>query len=213
MNDLPHPDYHNMPLHPNQKSFTFQNQTNWHVIAGAPSAGKTTLIELFAQKGFNTRPEPPRLYLDKEIAKGRTVQQIRAEEKDLQHIFMNLQVELERTLPHDELLFLDRGIPDQFTYCRMFGVDPNIFLKDCFIHRYASVFILAPLPFEKDGYRDPEAEIVDYFDEWITRDYHALGYTTIRVPVMSLEERLTYIISKINDHGLGNLMDTLTLLH
>ncbi len=207
MNNIPRPDYRSIKLNPDQQKFAFQAHTNWHVIAGAPSAGKTTLIELLSQTGFNTRPEPARLYLDKEVVKGRTVQEIRSEQKDLQHIFFNLQLDLERSLPHDEFLLLDRGIPDQFSYCRMFGVDPNIFLNDCFIHRYATVLILAPLPFEKDGYRDPEAEIVDYFDEWITCDYHALGYATTRVPVMKLEERLAFVINLLKGQGLGELLE------
>ncbi len=92
---------------------------------------------------------------------------------------------------------LIRGIPDQFTYCRIAGVNPNKFLNETFHFRYASVFILAPLPFKKDGYRDPEADVIDYFDGQITRDYLALGYHPIRVPVLSPAERLAFVMEKL----------------
>jgi predicted ATPase len=109
---------------------------------------------------------------------------------------------MENQLTPDDFVFLDRGIPDQFTYCRIAGLDPNKFVKECFHNRYKRVFILAPLPFDRDGYRDREIEIVDYFDEWITRDYQALGYKTIRVPVLPIHERSRFILDKLEQLNL-----------
>ena len=53
----------------------FQVQTNWHVITGAPSCGKTTLIELLAEKGYQTSPEGARLYLEREVGQGKTLEE------------------------------------------------------------------------------------------------------------------------------------------
>jgi hypothetical protein len=39
-------------LEPALLSTPFGVQTNWHVITGAPSCGKTTLIDLLANEGF-----------------------------------------------------------------------------------------------------------------------------------------------------------------
>jgi predicted ATPase len=201
MIDQPHPKFLNTRLDPRYLSTPYNVQTNWHVIAGAPSAGKTTLVNQLAELGFQTAPEPARLYLDGEIAKGRKIQEIRKEHRKLQHIFFDLQMNLESKLNPADFLIMDRGIPDQFTYCRIAGVNPNKFLKDSFYFRYAAVFILDPLPFESDGYRDPEADRVDYFDTWITRDYHALGYETIRIPVLPPEERLAFVLKELNASG------------
>ena len=183
-------------------SSPYQVNTNWHVIAGAPSAGKTTLIELLAGMGFATALEPARLYMDQEFAKGRTIQDIRKDQKQLQRTFLRLQLNMESQLTPRDFIFLDRGIPDQFTYCRIAGLDPNQFAHECFHYRYKTVFILAPLPFDKDGYRDPEAEIVDYFDEWITRDYQALGYRPIRVPVCPPDDRVGFILDHLKGSNL-----------
>ena len=183
-------------------SSSYCEQTNWVVITGAPSAGKTTLIEQLANKDFNIALEPARLYLDQEFAKGRNILDIRKDQKKFQHTFLELQLNMESQLNPGDLIFLDRGIPDQFTYCRIAGLDPNKFVKECFHNRYKVVFILVPLPFDKDGYRDPEAEIVDYFDKWITRDYQALGYKTIRVPVLPTHQRLMFVLDHLKQLNL-----------
>ena len=44
-------------LDPDLLSTPFGIQTNWHVITGAVCSGKTTLIDLLADKGFQTVPE------------------------------------------------------------------------------------------------------------------------------------------------------------
>jgi len=104
---------------------------------------------------------------------------------------------MESQLLPDDLIFLDLGIPDQFTYCRIARLDPNKFVNECFRKQYKTVFILAPMPFDKDGYRDHEAEKVDYSDEWITRDYKSLRYETIRVPVLPTHERVEFVVKKL----------------
>ena len=189
-------------LDPELVSLSYKMQTNWVVIAGAPSAGKTTLIEQLANKGYNITLEPARLYLDQEFAKGRNIQDIRKDQKKLQHTFLKLQLKMESQLNTGDFIFLDRGIPDQFTYCRIAGLDPNKFVKKCFHNRYKVVFILAPLPFDKDGYRDPEAKIVDYFDEWINRDYQTLGYKTIRVPLLPIHQRLMFVLDHLKQSNI-----------
>ena len=55
----------------------FRVQTNWHVIAGAQSCGKTTLIDQLADQGFQTVPEGARLYLEGEMSRGRPIDEIR----------------------------------------------------------------------------------------------------------------------------------------
>jgi len=188
----------------NQELFSssFQVQTNWIVIAGAPSSGKTSLIEQLDTLRFNTALEPARLYMDQEFAKGKSIKDIRKDRKKLQCTFLMLQLRMESQLNPDDLIFLDRGIPDQFTYCRIAGLDPNKFVNACFRKQYKTVFILAPLPFDKDGYRDHEAEKVDYFDEWITRDYQSLGYETIRVPVLPTHERVEFVLKNLKQANL-----------
>ena len=73
-------DFRATELDPDLLSTPFRVQTNWHVITGASCSGKTTLIDQLAGKGFQTFPEVARQYFAREIAKGRTMDEIREEQ-------------------------------------------------------------------------------------------------------------------------------------
>ena len=52
----------------------FRIQTRWQVLTGSACTGKTTLIQLLAEEGYTVVYETARLYIDKELAKGRTIE-------------------------------------------------------------------------------------------------------------------------------------------
>jgi predicted ATPase len=64
------------------------------------------------------------------------------------------------------------------------------------------VFILDPLPFQENGVRDDDSAVVGYLDEWIARDYRALGYLVERIPVLAPQERLAFVLKKLSEQGL-----------
>jgi predicted ATPase len=100
-------------------------------------------------------------------------------------------------LPADDLLFLDGALPGSLAWYRVYGLDPNQILPDCFYHRYAAVFILDPLPFQEDGARDGLSHITTYLHEWLARDYKDLGYQVVRVPVLPVQERLEFVLAQL----------------
>jgi predicted ATPase len=177
-------------------------QTNWHVITGAPSCGKTTLIDLLAREGFHIAPEGGRLYMEREAARGKTTEEIRAHISTLQRGIKTTQLGIERSLRPAHLTFLDRSVLDSLAWYRLFGLDPNEFLPECFHHRYASVFILERLPLTLDGFRFDDDAIVDYLDEWHYRDYRTLGYAVLRVPVLPPEERCGFVLERLSEGGM-----------
>ena len=79
MLDTPQHDFLTTKLDPELLSTPFRIQTNWHVITGAASCGKTTLINQLAEKEFQTVPETARLYIKQEMAKGNTIHPIRSD--------------------------------------------------------------------------------------------------------------------------------------
>ena len=79
-------------------STPFRVQTNWHVIAGTLSCGKTTLIDQLANQGFRTVPEGARLYLERERARGRMTEEIRSNLATLQHFIVDMQLRIEGEL-------------------------------------------------------------------------------------------------------------------
>jgi predicted ATPase len=105
-----------------------------------------------------------------------------------------MQQSLEDGLQPKEVVYLDRGLPDSLTFHRVFGLNPDELLLECLKHRYASVYILDRLPVERKIKLGPEDEQnTRFIDEWLERDYTALGYSVVRVPVYPPRERLALV--------------------
>jgi len=202
----PH-NFRDTELDPQLLSSPFNVQTNWHVITGAPCSGKSTLIDLLADKGFHTVPEAARLFIERELARGRALDEIREDPVSLTCQVYDMMLKSEAGLRADEFTFLDRALPDAPAFYRIAGMNPNDILSDCFQYRYASVFILNRLPYQLDGVRAADETTAAYFDSWTSRDYSALGYHVIRVPVLSPEERLAFVLENLSEQGLELKLD------
>lgn len=201
MLDNPQRDHGAIELDPDLLSPAFKVQTNWHVITGGACCGKTTLIDLLAGQGFQTLPEIPRQYIEREVAKGRTLDEIFASAAD-ERAITDWQRRAEHGLRPTDVVFLDRALPDFFWPWRLQGLDPNELLPECLQHRYASVFILDLLPLELDGARIQDDTFTVLFDEWLVRDYSALGYRVVRVPVLPPQERLEFVLESLPAQGI-----------
>lgn len=195
-------DFGTAELDPDLLSTPFGVQTNWHVITGTVSSGKTTLIDQLADRGFQTVPEAARQYYEAELAKGRMIVEIRQDMDTVIRDCFDMMLEAERGLRANDVVFLDRGVPDVLAFCRLHGFNPNDILTSCFDHRYASVFLLDGFPIEEDGVRTEDDVTADFLDEWHARDYSALGYSVVRVPVLSPEERLGFVLERLTGQGL-----------
>jgi predicted ATPase len=172
--------------------------TNWHVLTGAVCCGKTTIINLLAERGFQTAEETARKVIDKELNKGKQLEEIIGKDPTEKRI-VEMQWDLEMGLNPDDLVFLDRALPDSITFYRLHGYNPYYFIAPCCHYGYASVFILDLLPLELDGARLENEIYTTVLDDWLARDYAALGYRVERVPVMPPDERVDFILNCIGD--------------
>ncbi len=203
MLDSPQHDFRATELDPGLLSTPFGVQTNWHVITGAQCSGKTTLIDQLADKGFQTTPETARQYFERETARGRTIDEICENMAALERGIEDMQLRIEGGLRAIDVVFLDRALPDSLTFHRVAGLNPNEILAECFHHRYASVFILDRLPFLRKKTLGPEDDATaGFLDECLARDYSALGYSVVRVPVLSPQERLAFVLERLSEQGL-----------
>jgi predicted ATPase len=190
-------------LDPDLLSTPFKVQTNWHVLTGAACSGKTTTIDLLADRGYQTVPEVARQLIERHLAKGGTIEEWFANGAAMTPAVADVQRRVERGLRADDVAFLDRGLPDCLFFYRHFGLDPSDLLAECFHHRYSSVFLLDRLDFQLDGARVQDDTYTVLFDEWLYRDYSALGYHVIRVPVLPPQERLEFILEKLAEQTLA----------
>jgi predicted ATPase len=201
MPDTPHHRFISTALDSKYLLTPFATETNWHVITGAPSCGKTTLINLLAIRGFQTVPECARQYMESELARGRSISEIHDDAPTLQRRIVAMQRKIENQLSATDFAFLDGAVPGSLSWYRACGLKPNDILPECFYHRYASVFVLDRLPLQLDGFRFKDDALTGFLDKWIARDYMALGYDVIRVPVLAPEERLAFVLGTLSERG------------
>ena len=81
-------------------------------------------------------------------------------------------------------------------------MNPNELLAECFHHQYASVFILDQLPLELDGARIDNDNYTVLLDQALVSDFSSLGYHVVRVPVLSPQERLAFVLERLSERRL-----------
>lgn len=165
-------------------------KTNWVVITGAPSSGKTSVISALSDLGYNCYPEVARTLLEQSPG-------IRNDEEGFQRLITASKSELENSLNPKNLIFLDRGMPDSITYYRVAGINPHEAAISCHRFQYKHVFVFDPVGWVDDGVRNEGAGLARVIDTWLEKDYQALGYCPIRTPLLSICERTELILSKI----------------
>lgn len=170
----------------------------WYVITGGPSSGKTTTVELLRGRGYEIAHEHASEIIAEELAKGRTLLEVRADGEWFQEEILRRQQEHEESLKPTQTVFLDRGIPDGLGYERFLGLVPNPELtKAAQATSYRKVFILDPLPVKIDWNRHEDAETQRAIHDSIEAVYLELGNDVIEVPVLSPEERVKFILERL----------------
>lgn len=172
-------------------------KTNWCVITGAPSSGKTSVIQFLANHGYVTAPEVARELIALGLLHGHTLQEIRADALSLQRDILKMTLARELTLDPAQLLFMDRGLPDSITYFRLGGFESLEAKAAAQIFRYRAVFIFNRLPIVKDDVRTEDEVLTQKIDTMLDQDYQAAGYMPVRVPVMPIHQRAQFILDHL----------------
>lgn len=170
--------------------------TEWVVITGAPSSGKTSVVNVLKSRGYTVQDEVARTYLEDCMAAGKSMSDIRADGgKILQQAILDVKTAREAELDPAEVVFLDRGLPDSMAYFRLAGLDVEAAVQASRKYRYDAVFLFDRLPVVQDGVRVEDEAVAAHIDEMLMQDYKALGYDPVRVPVMPVEKRADFILN------------------
>jgi len=178
------------------------------VITGGPGTGKTVIIKALEESGhycfhefirsmtlearkewdLETKGTNPIAFVDDsksfniKLLDGRREQFKKASELD------------------NEITFYDRGMPDVIAYMDYFeqSYEDN-FRKTCEQHKYDQAFILPPW---KDIYVQDNERLESYgqateIHHHLMNTYTSLGYKVIEVPFASVEDRMQFILNKI----------------
>lgn len=171
------------------------------VISGGPGSGKTTLVSELEQQGHYCMHE-----ISRDVIK--EAQQEGIDQLFLENPLLFSQKLLEGRLKqyHEALLnpisflFYDRGMPDVTAYMDYIQSHyPINFSKTCMNHRYDSIFLLPPWEeiYKQDNERYESFAEAEKIYHYLLKGYQNYGYHVHEVPVGSVENRITYILSKL----------------
>jgi len=171
-------------------------QTNWQVITGAPCSGKTAVIRELERRGYTVVHEVARGYIDAELSKGKDLQQIKADLPAFEEHILKTKVRIEAGLNPDAVVFLDRAVPDSIAYYQLEGLDPAEPFDCSRTFRYKEIFIFERIGFKTDEVRSEDDRIASELDRLLEAAYRKLGYCPVRVPLMSIVERVDFILKR-----------------
>lgn len=165
------------------------------VLIGGPSSGKTSTIERIAAVGYAVVPEVAK---DLILARGGLDPRNKSDYRLFQEEVVREQMRRESAFSGD--CFLDRGIYDGVAYSlKNLGDIPDFLRQAISCHKgYDAIFSLDMLPFKKEIFRieqdeqeahDMHLRVIDVYQKY--------GFRVIPVPVMSVQERVNYILGRL----------------
>lgn len=164
-----------------------------YVITGASSSGKTTIINYLDKLGFAVMHEVARDVLEEgSLHPHKNIYDFQREVA-VRHIAKEENL---RANNNSKIIFFDRGIYDNIAFCRYFGLKKLPKELNTKMH-YDAVFVLNQLDnFEHDGTRiEKDSEEALDIKKIIINEYKKRDIKCINVPVMSPEERVTFILN------------------
>ena len=155
-------------------------------------------MNLLRDRGYTTTIEHARHYLDLQRIAGRTVEEVRAKQRQFQRGVLDMQLAEEAALDPNATVFLDRAIPDSLAYYRFLDLEPDPLLLTALQQvSYRTTFILDLLPLAPDYARTEDTAAQRRIHQLLTEVYQALPFPVVPVPVLPAEERVQYILDRL----------------
>jgi predicted ATPase len=199
-----------------------------YVLTGGTSVGKTTIIDMLAKLGHPTFPEFSRIIINKELKK-----ELKKDDGVLpwtklalfQDMYAREQVKEEIDIEkymhgkhakkpriQKDYIFMDRCIVDGVAFCQHAQVaipeeiDSHIKMLRADKQDYVLIFILGPLEqyhFDEGRVMKPEESLS--IQILLEKAYANYGYELIPVPFMPPEERVKFILGKVEEFEDSNI--------
>lgn len=179
-------------------NWNHQKQNNWYVITGGPGSGKTTTVNQLNMLGYHTTIEHARHFIDTQLITGKTVEELKKNHKKFQEGILEMQIMQETSLKPEELVFLDRALPDALAYYKFLNLPLDEKLADALKNAsYKKIFILDFLPLVNDYARREDEEAQKKIHALITEVYESLPFPVVHVPILPPEERANFILKNL----------------
>ncbi len=170
-----------------------------YIITGAPSTGKTTLIQALSQQGFHCKEEVSRRVI---IAQ----QQVNGNKTPWEDVsgFTQLvytQTVKELAIDDSQITFVDRGLPDNMAYLKLHKkAIPNNFLDFNYKKYYHDTVFLLPLwktIYKQDPQRLQNFEEARKLQDLLLETYLQLGFNINLLEKDTVSNRVSYILKNI----------------
>lgn len=172
------------------------------ILTGAPSTGKSTILQLLIEKEYTCMEE-----ISREIIREGQKQGIKnifeTEPLAFSELILNKRIEQYKTANalQCEVCFFDRGLPDVTAYLKNTGTNYksnfDIAVKE---HPYDIVFIFPPWKdiYTTDHERLESFENANKIHKALVEEYSKNNSKIITVPKASPKERLNFILKNCN---------------
>lgn len=171
------------------------------VITGGPGGGKTTTLSALAERGYHVVPESARRIIKERLAAGLTP---RPDPDSFAQEILCSDIEKYREAgAYDHTVFFDRGVLDA-----LYMLDAECALTRHEISHYVQqfpyngvVFLLPPWKeiYATDSERDQDFEESVRVFEGMRKWYSEWGYETVEVPRGKVDERVSFILQRVNN--------------
>ncbi len=172
---------------------------NWYVITGGPCSGKTTTLGVIEKMGYRVEYETARFWIEQELKQGKTLEEMRKDEYLFQKKILELKIENEKNFSKDKLIFIERGIPDTTAYYQQScGIKEDELLKESLKKcSYKKIFLFELLDYQQDYARLENEKEAKILEDLLEESYKSLGMEVIRVPKMSVQRRVEFILKHL----------------
>jgi len=162
-----------------------------YIITGGPGFGKTTLLNLLAERQFPVCQENVRALLSPDTNSGIPA--------DFERTIATERAYFLASTPPSTVAFSDRGLPDQVAYSWYKKKEPSAFILEMVnANSYAPIVFLTP-PwkdiFVADRIRQESFEQSVAIHEEIVRAYLKFQYKIINLPLVNPVERVQFILN------------------
>ena len=173
----------------------------FHVITGGPGSGKTSLIEALSSRGYGRTVEAGRAIIQDQVAiDGRALpwrEPLLFAELMLSMDMVSYRLAEQSVGP----VFFDRGIPDVSAYLRLMNIRVPEHIHNAartFSYNH-EVFIAPPWReiFRQDHERKQDFDEAIRTYDALVATYTALGYDLVEIPRLPLDDRVSFILSRI----------------
>jgi predicted ATPase len=166
-------------------------------LVGGPGSGKSTVLQSLENLGFTCFEEVSR-EVTLEAKKAGIDQFWIAEPILFSRILLNGRIKQHEQANQttQNLVFLDRGIPDVLAYLDYIGDHyPQEFIEACHQYRYDKIFFFPPWQeiYRTDNERYESFREASEIGEILVNTYKRFGYELETVPFGTIDERIEFI--------------------